>query len=87
MRSFIEENRRATIQQINFITREINDLPVHEQSVIYLFFWEDCSIKEIASLSGLSQSLIKKIFNESIHRLRLSYLIEFSAPNNHRGLM
>ncbi|MFY7991927.1 MAG: sigma factor-like helix-turn-helix DNA-binding protein [Bacteriovoracaceae bacterium] len=87
MRSFINEKSRATNKQIMFITREVNYLPEHEQPVIYLFFWEDCSIKEIASMCGLSQSLTRKIFGEAIHRLRLSYLIEFSVPKNNRGFM
>ena len=87
MRSFIDEKKRATNEQIMFITREVNYLPVHEQPVIYLFFWEDRSIKEIASMSRQSQLLTRKIFDEAILRLRLSYLIEFSVPKENRGFM
>lgn len=77
----------ASDEEIQFITQSVDELPESEKTVIYLYFWRNYSFKEIAYLCELSQSLTQKIFNEAIHRLRLNYLIEFSAPKNNRGFM
>lgn len=68
--------------QIQFINQEIETLPEHEKNIIKLRFWECYTLDEIAFIHDLPLTIIKNIFNEAIHRLRLSYLIEFSKPKD-----
>lgn len=87
MQKNFKQKPSASDEEIQFITQSVDELPPSEQTVIYLYFWRNYTIKEIAYVCDLSQSLIQKIFNEAIHRLRLNYLIEFSIPKNQRGFM
>ncbi len=71
---------RASSEQIKFITRSVSELPPAEMAIIHLHFWNDYTVKEMASFCGLSQTLTQKILDHAIHRLRLNYLVEFSIP-------
>lgn len=66
--------------QIQFINQEIEALSDYEKNLLKLRYWECYSIDEIASMHALSQTLIRNLIDEAIHRLRLNYLIEFAKP-------
>ena len=68
--------------QIQFINHEIEALPEYEKNILQLRFWHCYTLEEIAFINDLPLTLIKNLFDEAIHRLRLSYLIEFSKPKN-----
>lgn len=68
--------------QYQFINQEIETLPEHEKNILKMRFWECYTIEEIASFHKLSQTLIKSLIDEAVHKLRLSYLIEFSKPKD-----
>ncbi len=87
MKKDSKQTLEASDEQIKFINRSVQELPVSEKAVIYLYFWENYTFEEIAFICDLSQLLIQEIFDEAIHRLRLNYLIEFSLPKYQRGLM
>lgn len=72
--------------QFQFINQEIEALPEHERNILKLRFWECYTLDEIAFIHDLPLTLIKKKFDETIHRLRLSYLIEFSKPKDSEAL-
>jgi DNA-directed RNA polymerase specialized sigma24 family protein len=68
--------------QIQFINQEIETLPEHEKNILKMRYWECYSIDEIAFIHKLPQTLIKSLIDESIKRLSLNYLIEFSKPKD-----
>ncbi len=74
-------------QQIDFITRSIDELPTPEKTILQLHFWNSYDIEEIAFICDLPKTLTENLFKEAIHRLRLNYLIEFSVPKGCRGFM
>lgn len=80
MQKNFKQKPNASDEEIQFITQSVDELEPSEKTVIYLFFWRNYSLKEISYVCDLSLSLVQKIFDEAIHRLRLNYLIEFSKP-------
>lgn len=68
--------------QIQFINNQIEALPEHEKNILQLRFWHCYTLEEIAFLHDLPLTIIKNLFDEVIHRLRLNYLIEFSKPKD-----
>jgi DNA-directed RNA polymerase specialized sigma24 family protein len=79
MRSFLDLKRKASKEQIKFISAELNELPAHEAVIIYLYFWEDCDFRTIAPYCGMSASLVKKIFDIALMRLRVRYSANLAA--------
>ena len=77
-----EEILSPTQDQINFIKNNKEELPELEKAIIHLHFWEEMSISEISEMLDMSYKTISQIKHEAIHRLRLNYLIEFSAPKS-----
>jgi len=80
MKSFLDLKRKASKEQINFITTELSELPPHEAVIIYLYFWENCDFQTIAPFCGMSASLVKKIFDVALLRLRAGYIANLAAP-------
>ena len=68
--------------QLQFINTEVEALPEHEKNILQMKFWHCYTLEEIAAIHDLPHDIIKSMFDESIHRLRLNYLIEFSCPRN-----
>jgi RNA polymerase sigma factor (sigma-70 family) len=66
--------------QVQFINNNKDELPEPEKAIIHLHFWECLSIYEISEMLGMSPKVVTQIKDEAVHRLRLNYLIEFSAP-------
>ncbi len=80
-----EESKRhvpLTDEQIVFASESLDELAEYERSIVLLHYWKDYSVEDIAYVCDLPSTLIKRIIDEAIHRLRLSHLIEFSAPKN-----
>ena len=73
-------SKQFSQDQIQFINQEIEVMPTPEKTILQLKFWHNYTTEEIAFICDLSQTLIKKLLDEAIHRLRLNYLIEFSKP-------
>jgi hypothetical protein len=73
--------------QICFINKSVNRLPVPDKTILKLHFWGDYTLDEVAFIYDLPLSLVEKVYNRAIHKLRLDYLIEFSLPKCNRGLM
>lgn len=73
---------RPTDKQIRFARAALADLAGYERSIVEFHFWNNYSVSEIAYIFGLPKTLIKRLLDEAIHKLRLSYLIEFSAPKD-----
>ena len=70
--------------QVQFINHELEGLPAAEKTVIQLKFWHNYTLEEIAFICDLPLTLIQKLFDMAIHRLRLNYLVEFSTTKNVR---
>ena len=86
MREIYKEKNVSTKEQIEFVSRSVSELPEHERVIIYLYFWKELSLKEVAGICDLSLSLTKKILDEAILRLRLNYLIELVTPKKNEAL-
>lgn len=71
-----------TDRDIQFIRKAVSELPEHEKSLLYLYFWKNYSISEISSACDLYNTLIKNIMNQTIQKLRLLYVIEVFKPRD-----
>jgi hypothetical protein len=69
-------------EQIAFIHKGLEHLEVHERCILIFKFWGNYSVKEIARKFEAPECFIEKIMKEAINRLRLHYIIEFSAPKS-----
>ena len=48
----------------------IEHLPPKLQQVLALYYQEDCTLREIGSVLGLTESRISQLHSEAMHRLR-----------------
>ena len=52
------------------IASAIEELPERQQQILALYYQEDCTLKEIGAIFGVSESRISQIHTEAMHRLR-----------------
>lgn len=52
------------------LTDAIEELPPRLQQVLALYYQEECTLKEIGVVLGLSESMISRLHTEAVHRLR-----------------
>ncbi|WP_035099489.1 FliA/WhiG family RNA polymerase sigma factor [Aneurinibacillus terranovensis] len=57
-------------QQKEILGEAIYRLPPKEKNVVTLFYYEECSLTEIAEIMGLSASRISQLHSKAIFRLR-----------------
>lgn len=57
-------------QQKRILAEAIERLPPKERTIISLFYYEECSLTEIAEIMGLSASRISQLHSKAIFRMR-----------------
>ncbi|MBN6185804.1 FliA/WhiG family RNA polymerase sigma factor [Aneurinibacillus sp. BA2021] len=57
-------------QQRHILAEAIERLPPKERTIISLFYYEECSLTEIAEIMGLSASRISQLHSKAIFRMR-----------------
>src|SRR5262249_21257768 len=50
----------------------IDQLPLRLQQVLSLYYREDCTLREIGEVMGVSESRVSQLHTEAMHRLRAS---------------
>jgi RNA polymerase sigma factor for flagellar operon FliA len=48
----------------------VEDLPARLQQVLALYYQEECSLREIGAILGVSESRVSQLHTEAVHRLR-----------------
>ncbi|MCX7792864.1 MAG: FliA/WhiG family RNA polymerase sigma factor [Thermodesulfovibrionales bacterium] len=54
----------------------INKLPEKERLVLSLYYWDELTMKEIASILGITEGRVSQLHNQAIMRLRSSFMEE-----------
>lgn len=52
------------------VARSIGTLPERQQQVLALYYQEECTLREIGELLGVTESRVSQLHTEAIHRLR-----------------
>lgn len=52
------------------LVQAINTLPPRLQQVVALYYQEDCTLREIGQVLGVTESRVSQLHTEAIHRLR-----------------
>ncbi|MEO8800096.1 MAG: sigma-70 family RNA polymerase sigma factor, partial [Polyangiaceae bacterium] len=52
------------------LVQAINTLPDRLQQVVALYYQEDCTLREIGQVLGVTESRVSQLHTEAIHRLR-----------------
>ncbi|MGW1767361.1 sigma-70 family RNA polymerase sigma factor [Streptomyces sp. NPDC002073] len=52
------------------LARAINELPEREKTVMTLRYYEGLTLAEIGAVLGITENRVRRIHNESVHRLR-----------------
>lgn len=52
------------------VTDAIGSLPERLQQVLALYYQEDCTLREIGAVLGVSESRVSQLHTEAVHRLR-----------------
>ncbi|ERI09236.1 FliA/WhiG family RNA polymerase sigma factor [Aneurinibacillus aneurinilyticus] len=64
------ENALHKDQQKQILAEAIERLPPKERTIVSLFYYEECSLTEIAEIMGLSASRISQLHSKAIFRMR-----------------
>ncbi len=57
-------------QLASALSEAIDSLPARLQQVLALYYQEECTLKEIGLVLGLSESMVSRLHTEAVHRLR-----------------
>lgn len=52
------------------LSHAIEGLPLRLQHVLALYYQEECTLREISAVLGLSESMVSRLHTEAVHRLR-----------------
>ncbi|HEV3190160.1 MAG TPA: RNA polymerase sigma factor FliA [Polyangiaceae bacterium] len=52
------------------VAQAIEALPARQQDVLALYYQEECTLREIGAILGVSESRVSQIHSEAMHRLR-----------------
>jgi DNA-directed RNA polymerase specialized sigma24 family protein len=66
----VKKRRVLTWQQRTFIQNRVARLPQEERLTIYLLFWEDRTMNEIAKVIGCTRRFAEKLAHSAMNRLR-----------------
>ncbi len=55
---------------VSAVAEAIPSLPARTQQLLVLYYQEDCSLKEIGAIFGVTESRVCQLHSEAIHRLR-----------------
>lgn len=62
-----EANRRALSKDVSLA---IQELPMRQQQILALYYQEECTLKEIGAILGVTESRVSQLHTEAMHRLR-----------------
>ena len=72
------ENQIETKEVVKILGEFIDDLPEKEKLVVTLYYYEEMTLKEIASLLGVSESRTSQIHSKAVMRLRTKMQFAFN---------
>ena len=52
------------------LAEAVTTLPVRLQTVLALYYQEECTLREIGAVLNLSESMVSRLHTEAVHRLR-----------------
>lgn len=57
-------------QLADVLAEAVTKLPLRLQQVLALYYQEECTLREIGGVLGLSESMVSRLHTEAVHRLR-----------------
>lgn len=74
------EARASRVEMVHAISESIEQLPERLQIVLALLYQEECSLKEVGEVLGVTESRACQLHAEAVHRIRALLQVTPSKP-------
>lgn len=74
------EARASRVEMVHAISESIEQLPERLQIVLALLYQEECSLKEVGEVLGVTESRACQLHAEAVHRIRALLQVTPSTP-------